>query len=316
MKTKIIYALVSGEADYYVEQTLLSVYSLRKYNSNVVVELVVDNTTYNNLTDGRAIIKQWVNDIHIVEIPDDYTNIQKSRYIKTKLRHFVEGDYLFVDCDTIICDDLSEIDKVDAEIAMVADLNDGLLLYDKATLKKYSDAGFGNAEGLPYFNSGVIYAKDTKDVHNFYNVWYENWKQSSACGIMYDQPALCVTNVRFAQIIKELSGVWNCQFKMQGFPFLKDAKIMHYYSNNGDNRGCFSLPMDMLFHNIREHGFTPLLDNLVSHAKTDFYAVMTVNKEQAIDFFNSHFLYLYTNRPKLFYFLDKLGKFLEKPIYI
>ena len=40
------------------------------------------------------------------------------------------------------------------------------------------DAGFGDATGLPYFNSGVIFARDTEIVHQFYADWYDNWCKS------------------------------------------------------------------------------------------------------------------------------------------
>ena len=45
MKTKIVYVVTSDENDVYLEQALLSVFSLRKHNSNVYVELVEDQDT-------------------------------------------------------------------------------------------------------------------------------------------------------------------------------------------------------------------------------------------------------------------------------
>lgn len=315
MKTKIVYALVCSPSDFYLEQALLSVHSLGMYNPNVVVELVVDVITDRNLVGNRAKIKEYVNEIHVVETPHGYNNVQKSRYLKTNLRKFVKGDFLFIDCDTIICDSLAEIDEVDADIAMVADLNGDLLLKDPNTLQKYRDAGFGEAIDLPYFNSGVIYAKDTSSVHEFYADWYTNWCKSDSNGVKYDQPALCMTNADNGLMIKELAGVWNCQFKMEGSRYLREAKIMHYYSNNGQKEHFFTLPMDMLYQQVREEGITPLLDKLIRHAKTDLYAVMTVNNKQYMNFFNSHSLYLYTNRPALYGILEKIGEMLEKIMY-
>ena len=42
MKTKIVYTIVSDENDIFFEQALLSIYSLRKYNPDAFVELVID----------------------------------------------------------------------------------------------------------------------------------------------------------------------------------------------------------------------------------------------------------------------------------
>lgn len=315
MKTKIVYALVSSPSDFYLEQALISVHSLRIYNPNAIVELVVDAITDMNLVEKRAKIRDYVNDVHVVETPEGYNPVQRSRYLKTNLRKYVKGDFLFIDCDTVICDTLAEIDSVDADIAMVADLNEALLLTDSNTIEKYKRARFGDATGLPYFNSGVIYAKDSLSVHQFYDQWYQNWRKSDSRGVKYDQPALCATNVACGKVIKELEGTWNCQFKMKGYSYLKNAKIMHYYSNNGENDSFFTLPMDMLYQQVMDDGITPLIDKLIRHAKTDFYAVMTVNKEQSMSFFNSHLLYLYTNRPALYQVLERVGKMMERMLY-
>ena len=315
MKTKIVYVLVSSPSDFYLEQALISVHSLRMYNSDVVVELVVDASTNMSLEERRAKIRAYVNEVHVVETPAGYNPVQISRYLKTNLRKFVKGDFLFIDCDTIICDSLAEIDEVDADIAMVADLNEALLLADLNTIENYKRAGFGDATGLPYFNSGVIYAKDTLFVHQFYAHWYDNWQKSNNRGVKYDQPALCATNVACGKAVKELNGVWNCQFKFGGYRTINKAKIMHYYSNNGGNNDFFTLPMDMLYQQVRDNGITSLVDSLIRHAKTDFYAVMTVNKEQSMSFFNSHLLYLYTNRPALYQVLESVGKVMEKIMY-
>ena len=45
MKTKIVYAVVSDETDIFLEQALLSIFSLKKYNTNAFVELVIDQET-------------------------------------------------------------------------------------------------------------------------------------------------------------------------------------------------------------------------------------------------------------------------------
>lgn len=315
MKTKIVYALVSDASDFYLEQTLLSVYSLRMYNPNVWVELVVDKLTYDGLVNNRTKIKEYVDQVHVVKTPDEFNSVQKSRFLKTNLRDFVKGNFLFLDCDTIICDLLDDADEIDAEIAMVADMNGNLLLSDDSILKRCKEAGFGDAKGYPYFNSGVIYAKDTPLVHLFYHVWYENWLLSNSRGVKYDQPALCTTNMVNGNIIKELDGIWNCQFKMKGYSFMNNAKILHYYSNNGKNDSSLIYPINLLCQIIREEGVTLQIENFIKAEKSELYAFMTVTKEQFFSFANSHFLFLYTNRPSLYYSLERIGRVLERIIY-
>ena len=53
MNTKIVYTLVSDDSDTYLEQALLSVYSLRIHNPRAIVELAVDQFTAMTLVDKR-----------------------------------------------------------------------------------------------------------------------------------------------------------------------------------------------------------------------------------------------------------------------
>ena len=52
MKTKIIYVLVSNENDCYLEQALVSIYSLRLYNPDANLLLLVDEETSRTLENG------------------------------------------------------------------------------------------------------------------------------------------------------------------------------------------------------------------------------------------------------------------------
>ena len=315
MKTKVVYAVVSSECDYFIEQLKLSIVSLRSHNSEVTVELVVDEDTYNGLQGTRLSIKEMVNNIHVVKCPIEYTSVQKSRFLKTNIRSTVEGTFLFLDCDTLICDSLDDIDNCDFDISMVADLNGPLLLQDVNTIQKYARAGFGDATGVPYFNSGVIFSKDNLKTHNFFDSWKKNLAVSFEHGVMYDQPALCATNEKLGRMINELSGVWNCQYKMYGMRFLNNAKILHYYSNNGINY-LQNNNMHFLLNTVKSQVVlsAPVCE-ILRNAKTKFYALTTITIEQQLNLLNSPMLWLLSNRPRVFGLVVKLASFLETFFY-
>ena len=56
MKTKIVYAVSSDEQDNYLEQTVLSVFSLKRHNPDAVVEFVVDERTDKTIVGKRELI--------------------------------------------------------------------------------------------------------------------------------------------------------------------------------------------------------------------------------------------------------------------
>ena len=121
MKTRIVYVVVSDETDIFLEQALLSIFSLRRHNPNVIVELVLDQATNDSIIGKRSEIKKYVNKITIIEVSTKYNKGQRSRWIKTNLRNLIEGDFLFIDTDTIITDSLEGIDDFEGDIGAVKD---------------------------------------------------------------------------------------------------------------------------------------------------------------------------------------------------
>ena len=102
MTTKIVYVLTSSSKDTYLERTLISAFSARLHNPDATLLVVTDQVTMDNLKGKRAEIKKYVTYFIVVDIPAEYNNMQKSRYIKTNLRKFVKGNFLYIDCDTVI----------------------------------------------------------------------------------------------------------------------------------------------------------------------------------------------------------------------
>lgn len=236
MQTKIVYSLASDASDLYLEQLMMSVFSLRLYNPEVYVLLVCDNSTLSSLVGLRGKIKPFFNSIIAVDVPEDFNKMRRSRYIKTNLRNVVDGDYLFIDTDTIICSSLSDIDSFAGDIGCCAEFNESFIITEwlkkDIELSDLSLIGWDNILGKNYANSGVMYVKDNERTRAFYKKWNENWQNGSNKGLHKDQPALALTNEQFDNIIQELSGVWNCQVLQRNRDrYLNQAKIIHYFGS-------------------------------------------------------------------------------------
>lgn len=235
MKTKIVYVVVSDETDIFLEQALLSVFSLRKHNPDAFVELVVDQATSNLMTGKRSEIRKYVTKTTVIEVPANYGGKgSKSRWIKTNLRDLIEGDYLFIDSDTIITDTLEEIDDFDADLGAVLDKHAPVRQNkDKDKLLLWSGQdGWTYDDNLAYFNSGVMYVRDSEFAHQFYREWHKRWQTSSTeYSRIFDQSPLAATNEFYKYPIKELCGAWNCQ-PTSGLSYLHKAKVMHYWGYN------------------------------------------------------------------------------------
>lgn len=308
MKTKVVYVLVSEETDYYYEMTRLSLQSFRLYHPKDRVEVVMDEQTHRRLTDRNDKILDDVIPI-VVEIPMEYSVMQRSRFLKTQLRVIIDGDFLYLDVDTLACERLDDIDATGADLAMVSNGNVGLLSgkgFDKAVCDK---AGFLQLEGEPYFNGGVMYVKDTPDAYIFFDNWHRLWKQSLYNGVPQDQPALCQTNMELGHPIREISGYWNCQIsRNEAQPFARQAKIIHYFTYS-------DLVKSMLLKHLRDASYNDaIIDTIIKNPRDVGYLMLSMTDERLHQYVDSDLTYIFESNPPLYRTLVRMSHFLAKPI--
>lgn len=263
MKTKFLYAIVSGNNDYFYEQVWVSAFSLKHHNPDAHIIVVADRATYDNINSTyRRSSLDLIDELVPIEIEGDYTNMQKSRWIKTNLRNLVDGDYLFIDGDTIITDNLSSIDDLSCDIGMVLDYhtsfkNNWNVNREVNAAKRIFNKDCSLVE--KYYNSGVIYCKDNLVTREFYRNWHENWKVSDSHGHSFDQLSLMITGLEYPNVLKEIGGIFNCQITID-LNYLVDAKIVHFFSSTSTSFTPFKCKDTYL--QIKKEGY--INDNLKS----------------------------------------------------
>lgn len=317
MKTKIVYVVVSDTSDYYLEQTLLSMHSMRLYNPSTEILLVMDNKTDETVKGERKAIMKYISKKVVVELPDSYSKMQKSRVLKTTLRQHVSGDYLFVDSDTIITDDLSEIDNTPFDIAAVPDLHIKMnqITWVNKNIKKWSKLMNWKFSNKYYYNSGVFYVKDTPNAHEFYRSWFEIWKQSSAKGLNIDQPSLAKADGIHNYVIKKLDDIWNCQINLNGLPYLMNAKIIHYFGGGGIS-GKKTYPYVFFnketYQRIRNNGYkiNNELHSKIVKAKSAFSTPCYIIGGTDVPLFSSFTYNLFLFYTPLFYIIEAQSRIL------
>lgn len=276
MRTKIVYVVTSDETDVYLEQALLSVFSLRKHNPDAYVELVVDQDTDATIVGKREEILKYIDNKVVVNVPEEYNKVCRSRWIKTSLRQHIKGNFLFIDTDTIITDNLSEIDSFQGNLGAVIDAHVPIYLrkdskYIEEIKKNAIEEGWKCSDEIPFFNSGVFFVNDTVESYEFFSYWHETWADFyKRYGRHIDQAPLGATNEKFRYIIKELSGTWNCQIARSGISYLSNAKIMHYLAYDGTVNPWVFYNHDIL-NEIKNIGYiSDKISKLVDEAKISF----------------------------------------------
>ncbi len=317
----VVYVLVSGEKDYFYEQFLMSVTSLRYRMKEVNVLLLVEQSTNDYLLSQHEDVHTVVDEIVVCKLPEEYSMKARSRILKTRMRELIEGDFLYIDCDTVICDTLEDIQKMPVTGAVLdnhrrvsEDVSEFAPVIERAKKNQFS-VGYENQ----HFNSGVIWCKDDEITREFFKRWNECWYETYKKNIMIDQLSLNEVNHQMKGMLTEISGVWNCQLRF-GLPYLADAKIIHYFASNINtktlkHRFAYKLTNNDIWREIRESGHIPdeVCQMLYSPKQAFESAVIVEIKTPNYYIINSNIASalraLYRKSPKVFWGIDRmLGK--------
>lgn len=274
---KFVYVLTSSEKDSYLEQAALSVRSLKKHNPQAHAVLLTDTATKTSLDSDakRKNLSAFFDEIVPVTIPPEFNQTAKSRWLKTNMPNLVSGSLVYIDCDTIVAGDLSELEKIDCDVAGVLDNNCHIsesLFLQRLIRRKYT---FRHRNEIiahdSYINGGFLVCRDTPKAKEFFNMWRTLWKESWERGVMLDQPALNETNFRMNWILKELDFCYNAQVTIR-LNSMRNAKVIHYLVTNAEN--FYPLAQPKILDDIKRTGAIPdyaekMLDNPLDIYETD-----------------------------------------------
>lgn len=297
-----VYVLVSGKNDLYYEQALMSTYSLRNLMPDANIILLVDDKTGNSINSPslkRDEIKKYVSKIISVKFDEKISNTERSRLIKTSIPEYVDDDFLYIDCDTIITEELSEIEKIPYKTAGILD---GHVMLDEHIHKKYflerdKKLGFhGTKAAGCNINGGVVFARKSEESENLFKAWNEAWKYSAyQKHDFHDQSALNEANYRTGLKMQLIDGKWNCQPSHGGLAFLKDAKIIHYYSSEFSGKNYipyYKLADKELQNRIKVEGKIPEdIKNMIDDPKFQFNKVHLINDKRIVSIMQSPLIF-------------------------
>ena len=322
-----VYVLVSGKNDLYYEQALMSTYSLRNLMPDANVVLLVDNKTEDLINSDslkRAEIKKYVSKIISVQFDEKVSNAERSRLIKTSIPEYIDDDFLYIDCDTIIADDLSEIEKTPYKTAGILDEH---VMLDEHIHKKYflerdKKLGFHGTQAADCnINGGVIFARKGEESKNLFKVWNEARKYSAyQKHDFHDQSALNEANYRTGLKMRLLDGEWNCLPSHGGLAFLKDAKIIHYYSSEFSGKNYipyYKLADKELQNRIKTEGkISDDIKKMIDDPKFQFNKVHLINDQRIVSIMQSPIVFtvadIKAKMPWLFNFMEAQFSFFRK----
>lgn len=325
MRTKIVYVLTSTTDDWYLEQTIISVFSLKKHNPSCYAILVMDKITNNSLLDSRKNILEYFDETIVINVPTQFNQVQASRYIKTSLYQYIDDNYLFIDGDTVICSDLSEIDIWPDNISAVLDLHVPLSLHKREhAVRLWANKIGWEIKSEYYYNSGVMKVMKSDVSKHLYDRWHEEWLAALDKGYPRDQPMLGKINEEMGGVIKPLADIWNCQIIENGLKFLIDAKIIHYFSSAYKN-GCYCPYLfgnQEIYQKLRQNKmrFSAELEVMILNAKSQFLDQSCILSGEDTFFWENSIIRnlkkLYINHNKIYSFIESGFLLIKHPFKI
>jgi hypothetical protein len=203
------------------------------YNPDADIIALIDEKTKSGLTGTRAGYETLLTDEIVITVPAEFSQKEASRWIKTSINRYVAGDFLFIDCDTIIVGSLEYDFSPDIKIGAIPDNHTTLQEHRlKDTIIRENTAlQFRDIKNRQnYFNGGVIYFRDCPPSHALFKKWHDLWLVSLKRGSSQDMPSLNQADADLDNVISTIGGEWNCQIGYGGLPYLSNAKIIHYYA--------------------------------------------------------------------------------------
>ena len=312
---KYLYVCTSSQDDLFLEQTFASIVSLRQKMPEAFVSLLMDRCTERTLVDGRERIKDLVNELVVQNLDEGLSGKVRSRILKTLMRNCVDGDFLYIDSDTVVLEDLSEMENATFDLAGVQDghtaLSKSMLLRKKMHRKEMSnlnsDEAFLNNE--TYINSGVLFVRDIPENREFFRLWNEYYlKFLKKENISQDQPTLALVNYLKGFPIYELNGRWNCQL-CYGASFFRKAKILHFFSSMN-----IPAPVQKIYGQVKEFQFdSRAKEHVREHLeKSSFdFGCSVIAKGREYDLMKTAsyrlLLWIFSSLPKAFAVLEKFA---------
>jgi len=229
---QFVYALVSREGDPFADMAALSIWLVRRLHPEATVAVVCDPETRSSI-EARGehplleLVDRWIE--HAIDVSSLNA---RAKLLKGRMRRLVEGDYLFLDADALPVARLDEAFAIRSDFAAVYDrhLGPGSYTYLDGQKQRYPELGWHFPES--YYNTGVVYVRDTPSARAFCDHWARLIEEVALPnGMKTDQQPFNETMARTPTSIETLPGEWNVQVHLgEALPFLRRSKVLHFFS--------------------------------------------------------------------------------------
>jgi hypothetical protein len=225
---KYCYVLASTTWDKYARMVYLSASSLRRVHPDAEIVLVADEASAHMASQPCYPLQEILT--RVVRVPDvkGTDSSIRSRFLKTSIRRWLEGDFLFIDADTLLVRPVHPVIGATKSLAAVRDCEDPRTPGGVPDRIKqiYGQLGW-RLPAATYFNTGIVFYPDKRETREFCTEWHRRWHLSLQVGIYFDQPAFNSAATDLGIKISELDRSLNAYVTVDP-RFARGARILHF----------------------------------------------------------------------------------------
>lgn len=223
-----MYVLVAPDGGYFAEMAAVSATTLKRVTPGARITIITDEMTAALKTPATGLLRDLASD-WIAHPTGDFPPAMSSRLLKLSSRSLVKGDVVFVDCDTLVAQDLTPLASHRGDFAVVEDKPD---MPDH--IREYAQKS-GLSIPRRYFNSGVMGMRDKPSVQAAIGGALEAWLASVGDGFYFDQVFLNSALYRSDVEIEWLPPTFNSQIWAKTYHAIR-PRLFHVFAEDFENR--------------------------------------------------------------------------------
>lgn len=243
----VVYVLVSNGQDRYATMCALSASAVRRLHADARLVLVMDEPTSHAVRARAPHLRQLIDEFR-TEPADMPEPRARSFYLKTCLRSILDGDFIYLDSDTLPVRPFADMTTGDWDVAFVQDrthYSPIAPIYPHWETDRLRRMGW-QASLKRYFNAGIGFYRDNAAVRAMTADWRRRWQQSYAVGDDWDQLALNVSLEASPVRVEDLPVAYNAMVTVSPV-HARRAKIYHFFAGNRTDLA------DTLFEHLIRH---------------------------------------------------------------
>jgi hypothetical protein len=231
---KLVYVVCDEPEGPYARMARLAAWSARRAMPQCEIEMLVpqqDVKHHSGTATGQVIDRLVGVDCGALD------RLGQSRFIKTTMRRFVAGDFVYLDSDTLVLRDFRDVWDGVTDVGLAEDLNCGKRVPGFPAEQRELFAALGWETTRLYFNGGMMAARDNVRVAELFECWHRFWllgKERQRCAM--DQPSLNHSISESGVKVRRLSYAYNALIDAN--PRLaRGACVLHFFTKGGRPRG-------------------------------------------------------------------------------